>query len=247
MSMPSTLPPAAPISTPAAVLRGLRAAATSVFLFVVSVTYVGFGALVHDFGFSLGWGELSTVLMWAAPAQVILVTALGSGAPLLETAITVGLSSVRLLPMVVALLPLIRGTRTRSWGLVLPAHLIAISMWVEAMRLAPGIARDNRLAFCAGIGFGLLGVAMIATAFGFYLSAVLPAVFAAAAIFITPMSFTISMVRNSRTLFEGLAFGLALIIGPLLAYHAVRLDLLWTGIIAGSLGYLAHRLRRALS
>ena len=38
----------------------------------------------------------STVLMWAGPAQVILISALGTGAAAIETALAVGLSSVRL-------------------------------------------------------------------------------------------------------------------------------------------------------
>jgi hypothetical protein len=40
-----------------------------------------------------------------------------------------------------------------------------------------------------------------------------------------------------------LAFGLAL--GPLMAAWQMGLDLLWTGIVAGSLAYGIHRLREA--
>jgi predicted branched-subunit amino acid permease len=243
----SAPPEPAPVATITAFVRGLKAASTSIFLFVITVTYIGFGALVHDFGFSLPWAWLSTLLIWAAPAQVILVTGLASGSPLIETAITVGLSSVRLLPMVVALLPIIKRPNMRSWQLVLPAHLIAISVWVESMRLAPGVARENRIAFSSGIGFGLMVASFVATAFGFYLAALLPTVFAAAAIFITPMSFLISVVRNSRLLCEWLALAFALIIGPVLAYSEVRLDLLWTGIIAGTLAYAVQRFRSAVS
>src|SRR6185312_2178317 len=72
----SAPPEAAPVATMAAFARGLKAAFTSVFVFVITVTYIGYGALVHDFGFSLPWAWLSTLLIWAAPAQVILVTAL---------------------------------------------------------------------------------------------------------------------------------------------------------------------------
>ena len=81
-------------------------------------TFVGIGALGHDFGFSLLWMLLSTALIWAAPAQVILISALGSGAGAIEAAIAVTLSGVRRLPMVVALLPMLRteGTRTREIG-----------------------------------------------------------------------------------------------------------------------------------
>jgi predicted branched-subunit amino acid permease len=51
----------------------------------------GVGALAHDYGFSLEWVLLSTVLVWTAPAQVILLSALGAGASPLEAALAVGL------------------------------------------------------------------------------------------------------------------------------------------------------------
>jgi predicted branched-subunit amino acid permease len=37
------------------------------------------GALAHNFDLSPWWLALSTVLIFAAPAQVILITALGAG------------------------------------------------------------------------------------------------------------------------------------------------------------------------
>ena len=77
----------------------------------------------------------STLLVWAGPAQVILISTLGGGAQLIEVAIAVGLSGVRLLPMVVALMPLLRGPNTKAHQLLLPAHFTAVSMWVESMRL----------------------------------------------------------------------------------------------------------------
>ena len=86
---------------------------TSVFFLVLAGTYIGIGALAHGFGLGAWWLALSTVLVWAAPAQVILISALGGGAPLLEVALAVTLSAIRLFPMVVALLPLLRGEGTR--------------------------------------------------------------------------------------------------------------------------------------
>ena len=110
------------------------------FFLVLAGTYIGIGALAHDFGFCAWWLALSTVLVWAAPAQVILISALGGGAPLLEVALAVTLSAIRLFPMVVALLPLLRGERTRLRDLLLPAHFTSVSMWVESLRLLPAVA-----------------------------------------------------------------------------------------------------------
>jgi predicted branched-subunit amino acid permease len=214
-------------------------------MFVITVTYIGFGALTHDYGLPVVWAMLSTVLLWAGPAQVILVTTLGSGTASIEGALAVGLSSVRLLPMVVALLPLVKAERTRAWQLLVPVHFMAVSVWVEAMRLAPGMARERRIPFCNGIGVMLLTTGVVATALGYYLSAALPALFGAAAMFITPMSFLVSTARNSRLLLEKVALALGLVIGPVLVYSKVELDLLWTGIVGGTLAYAIGRARRA--
>ena len=232
-------------SAAVAFFLGARTAATSVFMFVITVTYIGFGALIHDYGLPVFWGMLSTVLIWAGPAQVILATTLGSGTALIEGALAVGLSSVRLLPMVVALLPMVRREDTRAWQLIVPVHFMAVSVWVEAMRLAPGIPREQRIPFCNGIGTMLLSTGVVATAIGYYLSAALPALFGAAAMFITPLSFLVSAARNSRLLLEKAALVLGLAIGPALAYGKVELDLLWTGIIGGSVAYAIGRWRRA--
>ena len=176
----------------------IRAAWLSVFAYVLFGTYIGIGALAYDFGFSLLWVCLSTVLVWAGPAQVILISALGGGAALIEVAIAVGLSGVRLLPMVVSLLPILRTPQTRQRDLILPAHFTAVSMWVESMRIAPQIEPKHRIAFCNGIGTGYGSSALIATVIGYYLAARLPLLMTAGLLFLTPLSFLISVVRNSR-------------------------------------------------
>src|SRR4051794_22094112 len=73
-------------------LGGLRQAWLSVFAYVLFGTYIGIGALAYDLNFSLGWVTASTLLVWAGPAQVILISTLGGGAQLVEVAIAVGLS-----------------------------------------------------------------------------------------------------------------------------------------------------------
>jgi predicted branched-subunit amino acid permease len=225
-------------------LSGIGSALTSVFFLVLAGTYVGIGALAHDYGFSVWWLALSSVIVWASPAQVIAVSALGSGSPLIEAAVAVSLSGVRLFPMVVALLPLVREPKPRVAPLLLPAHFTSVSMWVESLRLLPGIARAQRLAFCIGLSVGYMSTAVTFGFVGFYLAAGVPPLLAAALLFLTPISFLMSTVRNSRQLVDRLAFALGLVIGPVLAYYSVGLDLLWTGVAGGLLAYGFHRLRR---
>jgi predicted branched-subunit amino acid permease len=227
-------------------VAGIRAALTSVFLPVTTGTYIGIGALAHDLGFSLLWVLLSTVLVWAGPAQVIVISALGTGATLLEAAIAVTLSAVRLLPMMVTLMPVLRQRDTRAWRLILPAHFTAVNLWILGLQHAPHVPREHRITFHNGMGVTMMTVACAATAIGFYLAANLPALFTAALLFLTPLSFLMSIARNARILADRLALVLGLVVGPALAAQQVGLDLLWTGIGGGTLAYLVHRFREAL-
>jgi predicted branched-subunit amino acid permease len=63
--------------------------ASAVLTLVLFATYLGIGALAHDSGFSLGWVLGSTLLVWAGPAQIILISTLGSGATAVQAAIAV--------------------------------------------------------------------------------------------------------------------------------------------------------------
>jgi predicted branched-subunit amino acid permease len=225
-------------------LGGVRASLTSVFALVLVGSYLSIGALAHDFGFPPAWAVLTTLLIWAAPAQVILISALGAGSAPLEVALAVGLSSMRLLPMVVALLPLVRTPQTRTRDVTLLAHLTAISMWIEALRLLPSVPREARLAFGNGIGVCFLAIAASATAAGYYLAQGLPKIVVAALLFISPMSFLMSAVRGIRVRADAVAVVVGLVLAPLLQWRGVGLDLMWTGIIGGLAAYAVARIDR---
>jgi len=240
MSTPGTFD-----STAAAFFGGVKSAWTSVFFLVLAGTYIGMGALAHDYGFSSWWLALSSMLVWAAPGQVILISSLGLGAPPIEGAIAVSLSAIRLFPMVVALLPLLRGPETRTRDLLLPTHFASVSMWVESLRLLPGMPRERRIAFCNGLSVGYMGTAVSFGFVGYYLAAGLPPLFAGTLLFLTPLSFLISTARNAKAIVDRLALLLGLVIGPLLTIWHVGLDLMWTGMVGGSLAYGFHRLRQA--
>jgi predicted branched-subunit amino acid permease len=218
-----------------------------VFVLVLIGTYVSLGALAHDLGFPSPWLAVSTILVWAAPAQVIVITALsssGAGAPV-EVAIAVALSGIRLLPMVVALLPILKTPTTRVIHLILPAHFTAVSMWIEALRLAPKLPHAARIPFVNGLGAAFIGASVGAGVCGYYLASMLPALLVSALLFLTPMSFLSSAVRNSRVLSDRLALVIGLVMTPLLAWFEVGLDLLWTGVVGGTVAYAIHRVREA--
>jgi predicted branched-subunit amino acid permease len=236
--------PKAPMSSAAGFARGVRTGATSVFGPVIFGTYVGYGALCYDLGFSLPWSLISTIVVWAGPAQVILVSTLGTGAPLAEVAVAVSVTAMRFLPMVAALLPVIRTPSTRLRHLLLPAHFTAASMWVEGLRVAPTLPREARVMFCNGLGTTMMTWSLSGSILGFMLAAKLPPLLAAVVLFLTPLSFLMSLTRNSRALIDRLALILGLVLAPALMYAQVGLALLVAGLAAGTVAYGVHRIRR---
>src|SRR5947209_5108964 len=98
---------------------GMRSVGSTIMTLVLFSTYLGIGALAHDSHFSLGWTLVSTAFVWAGPAQIIVITTLGSGATILQSAIAVTVSAIRLFPMVVSVLPMMRTPETRRWHLIL--------------------------------------------------------------------------------------------------------------------------------
>ena len=134
---------------------GMRSVTSTVLTLVLFATYLGIGALAHDTHFSLGWALASTAFVWAGPAQIILISTLGSGATIVQAAIAVTVSAIRLFPMVVSVLPMMRTPQTKRRQLILVAHFTAVTLWVECYRFLPQVPRDRRIAFIHGLGVGL--------------------------------------------------------------------------------------------
>jgi predicted branched-subunit amino acid permease len=223
--------------------KGLLAATQTILTYTLFATYLGVGALAHDLNFSPLWAILATALVWAAPAQMILLTALGSGGTAVQAAAAVSLSAIRLMPMVVALLPMLRGPKTKTWHLILPTHFVAVTVWVESMRRVPSVPRERRVAFVNGLGTGVLGATIVSTLVGYNIAAMLPPLFGAAVLFLTPISFLLTSVSNSKLLVDRLALALGVALLPLANLLNTGIDLLIAGVSAGTIAYAVHRFR----
>ncbi len=213
---------------------------STVLTLVLFATYVGIGALAHDTRFSLGWVLASTLFVWAGPAQIILLSTLGSGATVVQAAVAVTVSAIRLFPMVVSVLPMLRTPQTKRRQLVLATHFIAVTLWVECFRLLPLVPRERRIAFVHGLGAGLVSVCLMATTVGYGLAANLPELFAAAILLLTPLAFLLSTARNCRELADVLALLLGLALFPLVAKFHTGVDILISGVTAGTIAYAVH-------
>jgi len=220
---------------------GVRSVVSTVLSLVLFATYIGIGALAHDTHFSLAWALAATVLVWAGPAQIILISTLGSGATVVQAAIAVTVTAIRLFPMVVSVMPLMRTPQTKRRHLVLVAHLTAVTLWVECFRFLPQVPRERRITFINGLGSGLVCIGLVATTLGYELAANLSQLFAAAILMLTPLAFLFSTARNSRELADIVALVLGLALYPLAAMLNSGADILVSGMSAGSIAYGVHR------
>lgn len=224
--------------------RGAFAALTSIQGIVLFSGFVGFGGLIRDIGFPLGAGLLSTLIVWALPAQVLIVGGFAAGSPVAVIALAVGLSSARFFPMVASVLPVIRG-KSGIWTQLAASHFVAITVWVESLRLTPAVPVYARMPYFFGLSAVFVFESCIGTVAGFYLAGTLPQALANGLIFLTPISFLLQLIRSSRVLIDWLALAFGLILSPLFALYGGQFDLLWIGLIGGGAAYAIGRRRRA--
>jgi predicted branched-subunit amino acid permease len=173
-------------------------------------------------------------------AQIILLSTLGSGATAVQAAIAVTVSAIRLFPMVVSVLPMMRTPQTKRRHLVLVTHFIAVTLWVESFRLLPQVPHERRIAFVHGLGAGLLLLSLTATMIGYGVAANLPEMFGAAILLLTPLAFLLSTARNCRQLADVLALLLGLALFPLVAMLHTGVDIVISGVTAGTIAYAVH-------
>lgn len=214
-------------------------------VFYMTLTFLGIGGLAEQADVSLGLALAGTVLIWAGPAQVIFLAALINGLALPAIALSVSLSSVRLIPMCVSLLPWLRDPN-RRWLTIYITHHIAVTAWVESIRRLPDMPPEGRVPFFMGLAHGLFVCAIFGTIAGYLLAVTLPLPLAAGLLFVTPVYFMVALVRNSSDAQDWWALGLGAALAPV-ARQAVGtgFDLLTAGLLGGTAAYLIQRARRS--
>ena len=141
---------------------------------IVSLALMGIGPMARDIGFPALAAILSTLLMWAGPAQMIFFGMLSAGASLTAVAIAVTLSAIRLLPMAVSIIPLLRHSKPSHGTLIYVSHLVAVTAWVEGIRRLPSMPPEERLPYFLGFGTACMILATILTGLGYFLAGTVP-------------------------------------------------------------------------
>ncbi|MDH7794525.1 MULTISPECIES: AzlC family ABC transporter permease [unclassified Beijerinckia] len=225
--------------------RGMMVAAR-LPIFVMAFTFLGIGGLAREAGVPLGVALLSTLTIWAGPAQVIYFGALINGVALPAIALSISLSSIRLLPMCVSLLPTLRKSARSRPILLYAMHQVAVTVWAESIQAIRHIPPAGRLPWFMGLAHSLVFAALIATWIGYTLAAALPHALAAGLLFITPIYFTSTLARNAREPIDWIALSSGFVLAPLLkGIVGAGLDLMIIGLVGGTAAWLwQKRIRR---
>lgn len=221
-------------------VRGTRAA-FSIPGLILSSAFVGFAGLAKAAGLTLWQSVFMVGVVWALPAKVVLVGAILSGASLPAAAFAVALSSIRLTPMVVALVPEMKTERTPRWVLYGLSHFVAVTSWVLAMEQLRGVPRDMRTSYYAGLGGTLVLANMILVGIVYVLADSLPPIVMAALLLLTPIYFLTSLWGSARERAAHVAMVLGMVGGPLAHLAAPGFDLLIAGLVGGIVAFAWHK------
>lgn len=222
-------------------LRGVITA-ISVPLLILMSTFVGFAGLAREAGISLWQTVFMTGMIWALPAKVVLLGAIITGTSLPAAAFAVALSSARMTPMVVSLMPELRSANTRPIVLYLLSHFVAVTSWVLAMEHLRNVPRPMRTAWYFGLGSMLIGSNMVVVAIAYSAAGALPATLSAGLLMLMPLYFLTSLWGSAREGASHIAMVFGLVLGPVFHVLTPGFDLLAAGVFGGGAGYIVYRL-----
>ena len=211
--------------------------------FMVAFSLLGVGGLAREAGFSIGVAAASTLLIWAGPAQVIFFGAAIAKTSWPVVALSVSLSSVRMLPMGIALLPVLRTRRTRLSTLLAAAYFISVTVWAESLRRTPALEPEARMPFYFGFALACIATTTVSTMIGYGLIGQLPLPLAAGLLFLSSIYFTTTIAKGARIATDWLALASGLLLAPFTTLLVGGgFDLLVLGAVGGTLAYLGGRL-----
>lgn len=209
---------------------------------LVGFGLAGIGGLAKMAGFSLEAAVASTLLIWAGPAQVLFFGGIAAGVALPAIALSISLSSVRLLPMGLSLLPQLRTKSTSLAMQLLASHYIAVTVWTEGMRRVPDVPRGGRMAFYLGFSNICILVSTFMTGAGYLLMTKLPPALGAGLLFLSPVYFVAALLRNARAPADWFALVIGLFGTPIATIVlGPGLDLLAIGLGGGTLAWFLGR------
>ncbi len=198
----------------------------------------GFGALANDGGTPL-WAAIAlTIGVWSMPGQVAFVDLYSAGASLLVVLVTVTVANVRMFPLTIATIPMLRkGTGVQPSHFIL-AHLNSVTSFVRLGDFAANeLGVEERLKFYTAFTLGTFVVGTLGTIVGFTLAGNLPATGVQALVFVTPLYLLLLTARSPKAqILLSVLAGCLLV--PAFSAWMGGVGIVVGGLVAGTLVFL---------
>ncbi|MGE0748585.1 MAG: AzlC family ABC transporter permease [Rhodospirillales bacterium] len=211
----------------------------------MAASFAGFGAAARDVGLALWQSVLATAGMVFVPSQMIMADLSRSGAGMLTLIVAVAFVSLRLFPMALALMPLLREGRDEKLRFYLVGHTMATTSWAYAMKRCPTLPADQRLAYFSGAAVTNYGVILVATAAGYLLADAIDPLVTAGLVLFAPLYFLLLFLADVTELAGRVALAAGAVLGPVLYQFEREWSLLATGLVGGTVAFAVHRARSA--
>ena len=208
----------------------------------LAASFIAIGALFKNIGLNITESIFSTLLTYALPGSLIMAESLIVGASLLNIFLAVWLVNARLYPMTVSLFPLLTHKSQPRLKYYLACHFIAVSAWLIMKENYKSVERKYRLDFWIGVGAANLSVAVLATAFGFFIADYLSKDMMIGLAIVNPVYFTCVMVGAMKTIQMSLAVILGSVFGILFYFVSPEWCILLGGFTAGTLAFFIGEL-----
>lgn len=204
---------------------------------VLMIAFFTFGAFAASLKFSLAAAIGLTITTFAIPSQIVLMDELSRGSTLLAATFAASLTAVRLLPLTMSLMPVLRGEKTKRPILYALSQFISITIWLQSLAAFKDMPREQRIPYYLGLCLSLMMLNLLTTTAGFYAAHLLPQKLLAAALMITPVYFFVSLFGTTRTKADKLAFLFGTLLAIPLIWIIPDLALLTAGVAGGSAAY----------
>lgn len=197
---------------------------------------IGFGALGHASGLSLGVTTATSIFMYALPGQVVFVEMLALGASGAAIAIAAALTAARFLPMTLTLIPQF-DPADRKPSLYGTVHFISMTSWAVMMREFSKIPVELRATYFTGFGLLCWASGIPGTAIGYLIAAHVPTPITIGLVMLNPLFFLLSFAEVKAQAYR-LALLLGAISGPIVYSWSPSWSILICGLVGGSAAFV---------
>ncbi len=225
------------------VLRKAVLDSLSLPAFILLSTMMGFGSLARSAGFAPEMAALATAFIWGLPGQLAMVELTATGQGVIAIVFACSLANARFFPMVVSFIPAMTRERSSFTALILYAQLLSINSWAMCLRQFPDIDPAYRKLYYVSFALTILSAAVAGTLLGYHISAILPRPLVLGLIFLSPLFFALVLCAVSGA-GERASLLLGCLMVPISHQLFPSIDLLLTGLVGGSVGFMLGRIPR---